>query len=120
MREKRTIFFFTFKKKVSFSFLRPSTFAGSSAEVHSPESLNLLLPGSVANQAVKNIVDAQEPEDSLTEEDFALAATLEYEIIRFSSFAFLFFSWTEKGRTGAEPARYKFPRCSLMMNMLSS
>jgi hypothetical protein len=31
----------------------------------------------VANQALKRAFNAQEPEDSLTEEDFALAASLE-------------------------------------------
>ena len=50
---------------------------GSPVDVHSPDSLNSLLPSTVANQALKRIVDAQEPEDSLTEEDLALAASLE-------------------------------------------
>lgn len=50
-------------------------------DVHSPDSLNCLLPSKVANQALKRALNVQEPEDSLTEEDLALAASLEYVVI---------------------------------------
>lgn len=46
-------------------------------DIHSPDSLNCLLPN-VANDALKRALNAyQEPEDTLTEEDLALAASLE-------------------------------------------
>lgn len=51
---------------------------GIQVDLHSPDSLNCLLPSKVANQALKRALNPQEPEDSLTEEDFALAASLEY------------------------------------------
>ncbi|XP_046650912.1 neurobeachin-like protein 1 isoform X2 [Daphnia pulicaria] len=53
--------------------------AGIQVDIQSPDSLNCLLPSKVANQALKRAFNAQEPEDSLTEEDFALAASLEKE-----------------------------------------
>lgn len=46
-------------------------------DVQSQDSLNCLLPSKVANQVLKRAINAQEPEDSLTEEDLALAASLE-------------------------------------------
>lgn len=46
-------------------------------DIQSPDSLNCLLPSKVANQALKRAFNTQEPEDSLTEEDLALAASLE-------------------------------------------
>lgn len=51
--------------------------SGIQVDIQSPDSLNCLLPSKVANQALKRAFNAQEPEDSLTEEDFALAASLE-------------------------------------------
>ena len=53
-------------------FLCPMV-TGVPVDVHSPDSLNCLLPN-VANPALKQEL---EPEDSLTEEDLALAASLE-------------------------------------------
>lgn len=46
-------------------------------DLHSPDSLNCLLPSNVANQALKRALNAEEPEDRLSEEDLALAASLE-------------------------------------------
>ncbi|KAI9560727.1 putative neurobeachin-like protein 1-like isoform X3 [Daphnia sinensis] len=53
--------------------------AGIQVDVQSQDSLNCLLPSKVANQVLKRAFNAQEPEDSLTEEDLALAASLEKE-----------------------------------------
>lgn len=50
---------------------------GIQVDVQSQDSLNCLLPSKVANQVLKRAINAQEPEDSLTEEDLALAASLE-------------------------------------------
>ena len=61
---------------------------GSATEVHSPDSLNSLLPSSVANRALHRVVDVQEPEDSLTEEDLALAASLESVHLFWGDFVF--------------------------------
>jgi hypothetical protein len=44
--------------------------SGIQVDIQSPDSLNCLLPCKVANQALKRAFNAQEPEDSLTEEDF--------------------------------------------------
>lgn len=51
--------------------------SGIQVDVQSQDSLNCLLPSKVANQVLKRAINAQEPEDSLTEEDLALAASLE-------------------------------------------
>ena len=64
----------------NFFFFVSFTFLGIPVDLHSPDSLNCLLPSKVANQALKRALNAQEPEDSLTEEDLALAASLEYVI----------------------------------------
>lgn len=50
---------------------------GAPMDLHSPDSLNCLLPSNVANQALKRALNAEEPEDRLSEEDLALAASLE-------------------------------------------
>jgi hypothetical protein len=52
-------------------------FFHAGSDVQNSDSLNCLLPTTVANQALKMAINAQEPEDSLTEEDLALAASLE-------------------------------------------
>lgn len=54
-------------------------------DLHSPDSLNCLLPSNVANQALKRALNAEEPEDRLSEEDLALAASLEYKSCHFFS-----------------------------------
>lgn len=62
---------------VDYFFLSVCYAAGTSVDIHSPDSLNCLLPN-VANDALKRALNAyQEPEDTLTEEDLALAASLE-------------------------------------------
>lgn len=59
-------------------FFFPADVLGAPTDLHSPDSLNCILPSDVANKALKRALNTQEPEDSLTEEDLALAASLEY------------------------------------------